>query len=99
LLAALALVACGSESEDDDFPLPGSTGEACNPEAVGTDGCDPTSVCVVQSGVCHGDCAQETCKGTCSDYFSPIVERTFSVCFAGGEAVPAGRTVAKPQRR
>ena len=99
LLLAIALAACGNDDADDDIPLPGRTGQSCNPEAFGTDGCDPTSVCVVQTDACHADCAQEACTGTCSDYFSPIVERTLSVCFAEGEAVPGQRTVAKPRPR
>ena len=96
LLLAAALAAC---SGDDDVPAPGSAGQACNPEAIGTDGCDPTSVCVVQTGVCHSDCAQEACAGKCSDYFSPIVEDSFSVCFSPDETVPGERTVANPTRR
>ena len=97
LLLLAQLAACGDWEEE--VALPGSTGEPCNPEAAGTDGCDMTSVCVVQKGVCHADCAQEPCTGTCSDYFSPIVERSLSVCFAVGEPVPGARTPASPSPR
>jgi hypothetical protein len=104
VLLLTALAACGSEDEDDDdydydeSQAPGSTGQTCNPDAIGTDGCDPTSVCVVQTGVCHADCAQEACSGKCSDYFSPIVKATLSVCFSETEAVPGQRTPANPHR-
>jgi hypothetical protein len=94
LLVVVSLLACGN---DDDIPPPGSAGQACNPDAIGTDGCDETSVCVVQTGVCHADCAQEACTGKCSRYFSPIIENSFSVCFSAEEAVPGERTGANPR--
>jgi hypothetical protein len=95
---AVSLAACGDDYDyDDDIPPPGSAGQACNPDAIGTDGCDETSVCVVQKGVCHPDCAQETCTGKCAKYFSPIIEDSFSVCFAPEEKVPGERTGANPR--
>src|SRR5687767_13194808 len=82
LLALASLAACSDDDDfdDDDIPAPASAGQACIPEALGTDGCDEISVCVVQTGVCHADCAQAACAGRCARYFSPIIEHSFSVC-------------------
>jgi hypothetical protein len=101
LLLASSLAACSDDDEvyGDDIPPPASAGKACIPEAVGTDGCDAISVCVVENGVCHADCDQAACDGQCARYFSPIIEASFSVCFAADEAVPGARTGANPRPR
>jgi hypothetical protein len=93
-LVVSVLAAC---SDEDEIGIPGSAGEACNPEAWGTDGCDRTSVCVVESNVCRPDCAQEACGSSCSDYFSPIIGDTFSVCFEPTDVIPPGRKAADPR--
>jgi hypothetical protein len=96
-VTAISLMACGDEYEYEVSP-PGSAGQSCNPQATWTDGCDETSVCVVQTGLCHADCDQAACAGSCSDYFSPIIERRFSVCVLEGQTIPE-RRAAEPHRR
>ncbi|HWZ91452.1 MAG TPA: hypothetical protein VNW92_21470 [Polyangiaceae bacterium] len=81
----LGLVGCSSAPDT----TPGSNGQACNSNASGTDGCNATTVCVVEDNVCRPDCSQVSCEGgSCSPYYSPHEDKMFSVCFPAGQSPP-----------